>query len=199
MMTQSGARTYELQALTDIWTGDANTAQSKQAKRLIPTGLLGSVRWWFEVLVRGLGGSACDPSRPELRCPDRQGRRCVVCELFGCTGWARKFRFDVRDANGGAQQAQIKAGKRFAVAFTVTRPTSLEEWKLLDMPLRLIADYAAIGGKTVYKPTDENRRQNAPHHRDYGVISVKRAHNLDSIDPDGLRSYVGDRRWRQIE
>lgn len=198
-MTQSGARSYELQALTDIWTGDANTAQSKEANRLIPTGLLGSVRWWFEVLVRGLGGSACDPSRPELRCPDRQGRRCVVCELFGCTGWARKFRFDVRDANGGVRQAQIEAGERFAVAFTETRPTSLEEWKLLDMTLRLIADYAAIGGKTVYKPSDENARQNAAHHRDYGVISVERAPNLDSIDPDGLRSYVGDRRWRWVE
>lgn len=56
-MTVSATRTFELQALTDIWTGDAGTAQSKQATRLIPTGLLGSIRWWFEVLVRGLGGA----------------------------------------------------------------------------------------------------------------------------------------------
>jgi hypothetical protein len=30
-----------------------------------------------------------------------------------------------------------------------------EEWTLLDLTLRLIADYGAIGGKTVYKPSDE--------------------------------------------
>jgi len=144
-------RTWEMKALTDIWTGDRNGNPS----RLITTGLLGSIRWWFEVLVRGLGGSACDPSNTGSRCPDRQGRRCVVCELFGCTSWARKFRFDVLDADGHAQQDQIKRGSTFQLAFTPLRPVHAEEWALVDTTTRLIADYAAIGGKTVYKPSDE--------------------------------------------
>src|SRR5690606_14157392 len=93
-MTQSGARSYELQALTDIWTGDVNG----KASSLIPTGLLGSIRWWFEVLVRGLGGAPCDPSSKQKTCSAEH--HCVVCELFGCTGWARKFHFDVRDQEG---------------------------------------------------------------------------------------------------
>jgi len=46
--------------------------------------------------VRGLGGHACDPTSEE-RCPDKDGRRCAACELFGCTGWARKFRLKVSD------------------------------------------------------------------------------------------------------
>jgi CRISPR-associated protein Cmr1 len=46
--------------------------------------------------VRGLGGYACDPTS-ENRCPDKNGNRCAACDLFGCTGWARKFRLKVSD------------------------------------------------------------------------------------------------------
>lgn len=48
----SEQRTYELGACTDIWTGDRDV----QPSRLITTGLLGSIRWWFEVVVRGFAG-----------------------------------------------------------------------------------------------------------------------------------------------
>lgn len=144
-------KTWRMKALTDLWTGDRNS----DAGRLVTTGLLGSIRWWFEVLVRGLGGNACDPSHVGLRCPDRQKRRCVVCELFGCTSWARKFRFDVLDADGRARQAQIEKGDAFHLVFTALRPMQREEWALLDVTMRLIAGYGAIGGKTAYKPSDE--------------------------------------------
>jgi CRISPR type III-B/RAMP module RAMP protein Cmr1 len=148
---------FTLKALTDIWTGDVN----RQGNRLIATGLLGSIRWWFEVLVRGLGGEACDPTLPEVRCPassktpSEPGHHCVVCELFGCTGWARKFRFEVLDKNGEPKQSQIKAGDIFILRFTELRPIREEEWCLLGLTLRLIAEYGAIGGKTVLKPSDE--------------------------------------------
>jgi len=148
---------FKLKALTDIWTGDVN----RQGNRLIATGLLGSIRWWFEVLVRGLGGKACDPTLPGVRCPassktpSEPGHHCVVCELFGCTGWARKFRFEVLDKNGEPKQSQIKAGDIFILRFTELRPIREEEWCLLGLTLRLIAEYGAIGGKTVLKPSDE--------------------------------------------
>jgi len=148
---------FKLKALTDIWTGDVN----RQDNRLIATGLLGSIRWWFEVLVRGLGGRACDPTLPEVRCPassktpSEPGHHCVVCELFGCTGWARKFRFEVLDETGQPKSSQIKANDIFILRFTELRPIREEEWCLLGLTLRLIAEYGAIGGKTVLKPSDE--------------------------------------------
>jgi hypothetical protein len=117
--------------------------------------LLGSLRWWLEVLVRGLGGSACDPAEPDDRCPDKNDKHCVVCELFGCTGWARKFRFDVLDEGGKVKGDQIKKDEAFRFRFTPLRPMCDQEWALLDLTLRLIADYAAIGGKTVLKPSKE--------------------------------------------
>lgn len=159
-MSDKDSKTWTLQALTDIWTGDADG----RPDRLITTGLLGSIRWWFEVLVRGLGGRACDPTS-DVRCPDshvkdptKPGHHCVVCELFGCTGWARKFRFAVLKLENGREQTQISQiakGDTFLLRFTKLRPIQPEEWALLDLTLRLIADYGAIGGKTVYKPSEE--------------------------------------------
>jgi len=187
-------KTWRMKATTDIWTGD----RSGKPRRLIPAGLLGSLRWWIEVVVRGLGGSACNPSITGLRCPDRHGRRCVVCELFGCTSWTRKFRFDVLDAGGHAQQDQITQGGTFQLVFTPLRPIQREEWALLDVTMRLIADYAAIGGKTVYKPSDENARRNADHHRDYGIVSIEQPAGVDSVALARLQAYVGDQRWRRV-
>lgn len=193
-------RIYTLTALTNIWTGDA----SGKGKRLITTGLLGSIRWWFEVVVRGLGGSACDPTLDGNRCPNPKkdpadpGHHCVVCELFGCTGWARKFRFDVLDKDGKAQREQIRANQSFQLRFTPLRPIPDEEWALLDVTIRLIAEYGAVGGKTVYKPTDEQSRQNAAHHRDYGLVRIENNPKIEPKAIEKLRSFVGDSRWRRV-
>ncbi len=47
----------ELKTLTPLWTGGVEG----KVDRIHETGLLGSMRWWYEVLVRGLGGEVCDP------------------------------------------------------------------------------------------------------------------------------------------
>ena len=198
---------WRLQALTDLWTGDAN----RRGERTVATGLLGSIRWWFEVLVRGLGGAGCDPSfedrrnHPESsRCPDRAiqgprgpGHHCVVCELFGCTGWGRKFRFDVRDRSGAVMDDQIKKDTEFILRFTPLRPIVTEEWALLDLTIRLIADYGAIGGKTVLKPSDEVNRDGLPHHRDYGIVKVEQRPNIQPQSQADLEGYVRNGRWRK--
>ncbi|RKQ84652.1 type III-B CRISPR module RAMP protein Cmr1 [Brockia lithotrophica] len=148
---------WEFKALTDIWTGDANG----KGNRFIPTGLMGSIRWWFEVLVRGLGGKACDPTDGRVRCPNHGKRpneadhHCVVCELFGCTGWARKFRLMVLDENGRVIQNQIKAKQTFILRFIPLRFIREEEWCLLNATLNLISKCGAVGGRTVLKPSKE--------------------------------------------
>jgi CRISPR-associated protein Cmr1 len=193
----NGVRTYQFKALTDLWTGDLKGKRN----RLITTGLLGSIRWWFEVLVRGLGGNACDPT--DTKCEDRN--HCVVCELFGCTGWARKFRFEVLDKNGNIREArnnaetkispQIKKDEEFSLRFTPLRPIRVEEWTLLDATLRLIADYGAIGGKTVFKPTDESSRAGRLHHNDYGLVQMVTSKQYDGKGRDDLGKYLS--KWRK--
>lgn len=95
--------TLRLKTLTPLWTGGVDGAMD----RIHETGILGSLRWWYEAIVRGLGGSARDPTseRTAERCQfdtkayektknveDGLAGVCPVCRLFGCTGWQRRFR-----------------------------------------------------------------------------------------------------------
>lgn len=184
---------WRFKAITPIWTGGVD----RNERRLIPTGILGSARWWFEVLVRGLEGSACDPSNSENRCPDKQGHRCSVCELFGCTGWARKFRLDLLDDNGHPIQDAIGVNENFVFRFTPLRPIRVEEWALLDLTLQLMANYGAIGGRTVFKPSDERYRENKLHHKDYGLFEILNRPHIE-IEEGQLRSYVKQSHWRNV-
>ena len=195
---------YQFKALTDLWTGLVNLVEQKgQIKekivsdRLITTGLLGSIRWWFEVLIRGLGGSACDSSDDKSRCPDKYGQRCVVCEFFGCTSWARKFRFEVLNKDGEIIIDQIRKDDELQLRFTPLRPIHIEEWTLLDTTLRLIVGYGAIGGKTVFKPTDESSRASRLHHKDFGLVKITTSQQFDGTGRDDLETYLF--KWRKLD
>ncbi len=90
----------EIKALTPIWTGGVGGSPN----RLHETGLIGSMRWWYEAIVRGLSGYACDPtidkrcelSGKEKTQEERLAKLCPACYLFGCGGWMRRFRLDVQ-------------------------------------------------------------------------------------------------------
>jgi CRISPR-associated protein Cmr1 len=187
----AAARDWRLRALTPIWTGGIEG----KGDRLVPSGLLGSIRWWFEVLVRGLGGAACDPSDTQGRCPDKKGRHCVVCELFGCTGWARKFRLQVLDEAGKPKAAPIQKDETFTLCFVPLRPIQPEEWALINLTLRLIAEYGALGGKTIYKPTDEKNRESEQHHQDYGLVKIEKGPDLTGVGRARLSEYVARGEW----
>ena len=196
-----GEQIYQFKSLTDLWTGsvtleekDGQIKEKIGPNRLVTTGLLGSIRWWFEVFVRGLGGYACDPT--DTKCEGLN--HCIVCEFFGCTGWARKFRFEVLGEDGKIKMDQIKQNQIFSLRFTPLRPICDEEWNLLDAILRLIAEYGAIGAKTVFKPTEEENRLKEIHHQDFGLIKI-----LD-VDPPVTRTdvtrllkYLFGDRWKK--
>jgi len=103
-----------LKTLTPLWTGGADG----RSDRLHTTGIIGSLRWWYEAIVRGLGGYACDPTsekageRSEFdtkayeqakrdKVPDVEALQvglktvCPVSYLFGTTGWARLFQLQI--------------------------------------------------------------------------------------------------------
>lgn len=83
-----------LRTLTPLWTGSVH----RNSDHVRETGILGSMRWWYEGIVRGLGGHACDPTAEgKQRCEykDSVAELCPACRLFGCTGWRRRFRLEV--------------------------------------------------------------------------------------------------------
>ncbi|NPV30271.1 MAG: type III-B CRISPR module RAMP protein Cmr1 [Firmicutes bacterium] len=88
----------EVKTLTPLWTGGT---KSGAVDRVHETGIIGSLRWWFEVMVRGMGGEACNPTAAEEKCiydAEKPNKGiCRVCEIFGATGWRRLFRLVVDD------------------------------------------------------------------------------------------------------
>ena len=91
-----------IRTLTPLWTGGAD----RSSAMVHDPGLLGSLRWGDEGLIRGLGAYACDPTG-EDRCKYEEDKKdatearrnaidrmCPACRLFGCTSWRRRFRFE---------------------------------------------------------------------------------------------------------
>jgi len=86
---------FNLKTLTPIWTGGV---ERNDNSKLHITGLKGSIRWWYEALVRGLGAYACDPTSskepkkcelkikelPEKTDTEIKKQLCPACYLFGC-------------------------------------------------------------------------------------------------------------------
>lgn len=82
-----------IKTLTPLWTGGVE----RNSDRPRETGLLGSLRWWYEGIIRGMGGHACDPVEDDCEYDTRkkappEKQLCPACLLFGCTGWRRRFR-----------------------------------------------------------------------------------------------------------
>lgn len=102
----------KIKTLTPLWTGGVETGK---VDRIHETGILGSLRWWMEVLVRGMGDQVNDPTSDERSgfdaekyqksqaTDERQRLRDAglgdVSQIFGATGWKRRFRLTVSEEN----------------------------------------------------------------------------------------------------
>jgi hypothetical protein len=77
-----------IKPLTPIWTGDAQ----RKGDTLRETGIIGSLRWWYEALIRGLGGSACDPTKQIVmgKIIVQPVNSSVVPDGQGSLGWKLK-------------------------------------------------------------------------------------------------------------
>lgn len=113
-----------LKTLTPLWTGGVDGT----CDRLHETGLIGSLRWWYEALVRGLGGHACDPTEHNCIYDEEKPDHglCLVCQVFGATGWARRFRLSISAENTtsqGLDGPKQPIGNRFKRNSTTDRPS----------------------------------------------------------------------------
>ncbi len=92
---------FTIKPLTPIFTGGVEG----KCDRLHETGLIGSLRWWFEALMRGVGGYACDPTTHE--CKD--GGYCDACIIFGTTGLKRAFKLEMECCKNRDYSKQLSA------------------------------------------------------------------------------------------
>ncbi|MHA1338825.1 MAG: type III-B CRISPR module RAMP protein Cmr1 [Promethearchaeota archaeon] len=81
---------------TPIWTGDIE----QKSERIRVTGIMGSLRWWTEAILRSMNYYVCDPTS-DNKCPQNINNEkyyCPACLIFGATGLRRRFRLNI---NGG--------------------------------------------------------------------------------------------------
>lgn len=83
----------KIKTLTPIYTGGIDGRSDQVHLQSI----IGSMRWWYESIVRGYGLTACDPSfhsclyNPDIKSKKVEQQICAVCQTFGATGYARRF------------------------------------------------------------------------------------------------------------
>jgi CRISPR-associated protein Cmr1 len=165
---------FRLKMLASIWTNGID----KTASTLRPSGLRGSIRWWYEAFVRGLGGYACDPTAPR-RCTfdtrrfgDTGNLRavlnelCPACELFGCTGWSSKIQIEGKVLDANILHLNVCELKEL----------THDEKSLIPAAIRLIVEYGTLGAHTTLKPSEEPQK-NLPGYRkrshlDYGIVGL---------------------------
>ena len=161
--------TVNLKLLTPLWTGDIyqKSAVSRE------TGLIGSMRWWYEAIVRSLGYRACDPtcdSGSDKRCTfdfqkydaarDKKGLSqsevlasaglCPACQSYGATGYARRFRLEI---SGGKTNPCFESDS--AIAFKPhggDRGWRLGSGVVGDLTLNVVPLRAAFDPIAVYMP-----------------------------------------------
>ena len=191
-----------IKTLTPLWTGDID----RGCKSIKETGIIGSLRWWYEALVRGLGGYACDPTS-DRKCELKQGKFnkamksgksiqealdeqiCPACQLFGCTGWRKNFKLETGGLNeddfipGRRQNSGLKAGKEFSLNFTLLSEIRPEEKWLFKITLWIIENYGAVGGRTTWKP-------NSSWGTDYGLIEISDYNGIQKWDSESTKEEV---------
>jgi len=116
--------------------------------RIHETGIVGSLRWWYEAVVRGLGGKACDPTaengceyKPKNESPPEE-QLCPVCYVFGATGWRRRFRVE----------GPVWWNEQRSLTFRpFLLPDNLNEedlWQTLLLTMRIISEVGGLGART---------------------------------------------------
>lgn len=164
-------QTRILKTLTPLWTGGI---EAGQADRLHETGIIGSLRWWYEAILRGCGARVCDPATHNCV-------GCPACASYGMTGQRRQWRFTFQ---GGSQHpfngdaVKIPSGRKGGwyvgngfvgdlemQALPLRDGAMGDSWKL---PLHLAALWGGLGPKTQIG---------------YGVVDV-RDEAGDLVEPD---------------
>jgi CRISPR-associated protein Cmr1 len=156
---------FECVPLTPLWTGDANTDAGKRGGQIRETGLRGSLRSWYETLLRGCELSACDPSGGSCIYTSDMGLAsiCHACQMFGCTGYSSRVRIEVEGGSGVGDLKELRLSNPGTSNHRGWRipPRCNSNFRIkivplfagADMPglaiaLHLIERYGALGAKT---------------------------------------------------
>lgn len=124
--------------LTPVWTGNID----KESSILRATGILGSLRWWTEAILRGMGYYCCDPTN-NFRCPketqikrekapiEKKKEFCNACLIFGATGLSRSFKIETININTNENSNNNKK-EFFSTAINLVPGKRKRGWRFME-------------------------------------------------------------------
>jgi len=160
---------------TPIWTGDID----QKSELLQSSGIMGSLRWWAEAILRSIDKYACDPTGNE-RCPAEDENKkyyCSACLIFGATRIRRVFRLNTsggeRVFTGSALNIKpsgrnrgwyLGSGVMGEIYLEITPLDKDFDESLVLLPLILASNWGGIGAKTQHG---------------YGVVKIEVCSEID--------------------
>lgn len=140
---------------TPVWTGNVEG----ESKKLMPGGIIGSMRFWYELIQRGLGEAVCDPTDNgcQLQDIEKYDKLCPVCKLFGCSGYKRPFKLIIDKYIAEKIEKDFYTfDKKSDVIYQsmslqfVNQNDNFDSLQLIKELLIFIASYGGIGAKIQY-------------------------------------------------
>jgi len=152
----------DIRIRTPGWTGNIG----RESKEIQIAGIIGSLRWWMEAILRSLGKKACDPTGNN-RCPVEEKSSankkfyCHSCAIFGATGLRRPFKLDIDGGEpvfeGGAINIRpdgrrrgwhLGSGLKGTFNLKITALNKDFDEAIVYVPLILASRWGGIGAKT---------------------------------------------------
>lgn len=180
----------QLKFITPVWTGNIDSITDF----IQSTGIIGSLRWWMETILRGMGYYVCDPVSDD-RCPKKINNDltyCSACLILGATGKRRLFRIEINDKDvrkvfeGGTINIKpsgrnrgwfLGSGLTGNVELRIIPLDRRAEINLFLLPLLIAAKWAAIGAKTQLG---------------YGVVELSNASVLSKLASECFKNSLNE-------
>jgi len=128
---------------------------------------MGSLRWWTEVVLRGMDEFVCDPTEDDSRCPkikvadSKISCYCVSCLIFGATGLRRSFKSSINGGEGVFEGRPIVikpkerhrgwylgSGLKGSLELNLIPLDNRFDENLVLVPLAIASNWGGIGAKT---------------------------------------------------
>lgn len=151
-MLEEKSLLINLSTLTPMWTGGA----TGKVDRLHITSLIGSLRWWYEVLVRGVGGKVCDKHSCIYDKNKPNDGLCDACKIFGTTGYARQFKMDINDEK--SLKVERTKPPIIEISRTISGKPNISTWYFKD---RNNKDHSHLRGDLSIRIVATNRQFNS--------------------------------------
>jgi len=190
---------YTCEIKTPVWTGDIDS----KSDLVKSTGIIGSLRWWTEAILRGMDYFICDPTEEKNQCPikgnnNESAKYCCACLIFGASGIRRIFKmyidggekvFSDKTLNirpsGRNRGWYLGSGLKGELNLNIVSLDKEFKREFVLVPLAISANWGAIGAKTQHG---------------YGVIKLN-----DKIGGDftgfesGIENVINSNRFKNLK